>query len=391
MAAAKQGQNRTAGVTQVGPGKWKVRVYAGLDRNGRQRQATRVVRGTQAQAIKARRALQVEIEQSRTDSGAPGSFAELAERWYRMGWAGWSPSTAHGYRAHLDNHLIPVLGSIPADRLKPKDLDGLYLSLAEGRRTTRPMSAASVEAIHRTVRAILNFGVSRDEIKTNPAKRARPPRAAKFVVEIPSTQVVQRLLEAAEDADETFGAICRLAAATGMRRGELAALRVNKLDLTPGRASLVVDSSLSEVGGSVTVKAPKGRAKREVSLDDGTAAMLRTYLDQIAQICESILGRRPGSDRWVFSMAPDASCSLRPMWISTRWDRLTKAEGIGCRFHDLRHWHASQLLGHGVSLPTVSRRLGHASTAVTAQVYAHVLGGADREAGDVIGAILQQD
>jgi integrase len=79
------------------------------------------------------------------------------------------------------------------------------------------------------------------------------------------------------------------------------------------------------------------------------------------------------------------------MWISTHWDRLTKAEGIECRFHDLRHWHASQLLGHGVSLPTVSRRLGHASTAVTAQVYAHVLGGADREAGDVIGAILQQD
>ena len=156
-------------------------MYAGLDRNGKQRQATRVVRGTQAQATKARRALQVEIEQSRTDSGAPGSFAELAERWYRMGRAGWSPSTAHGYRAHLDNHLIPVLGSIPADRLKPKDLDGLYLSLAEGRRTTRPMSAASVESIHRTVRAILNFGVSHDEIKTNPAKPpVRPGRPSSW-------------------------------------------------------------------------------------------------------------------------------------------------------------------------------------------------------------------
>jgi Phage integrase, N-terminal SAM-like domain len=149
VAAAKQGQNRTAGVTQVGPGKWKVRAYAGLDRDGRQRQATRVVRGTQAQAIRARRALQVVIEQSRTDSGAPGSFAELAERWYRMGRTGWSPSTAHGYRAHLDNHLIAVLGSIPADRLKPKDLDGLHLSLAEGRRTTRPMRAASVESAGR--------------------------------------------------------------------------------------------------------------------------------------------------------------------------------------------------------------------------------------------------
>ena len=75
----------------------------------------------------------------------------------------------------------------------------------------------------------------------------------------------------------------------------------------------------------------------------------------------------------------------RPDYLSLAYGRLSKRE---YRLHDLRHYHATQLLAAGVPVTTVSKRLGHTSTAVTLNTYGHWLPEQDRDAADIIGRLL---
>ena len=75
----------------------------------------------------------------------------------------------------------------------------------------------------------------------------------------------------------------------------------------------------------------------------------------------------------------------RPGYLTLAFGRLS---GGAFRLHDLRHYHATQLIGGGVPVPTVSKRLGHTSTAVTLDVYGHWLPEPDRDAADIIGRLL---
>ncbi len=62
--------------------------------------------------------------------------------------------------------------------------------------------------------------------------------------------------------------------------------------------------------------------------------------------------------------------------------------GVKCRFHDLRHFAATQLIAAGVPVTTVSERLGHASTKMTVDVYGHAVADADRHAADVLARLM---
>ena len=93
-----------------------------------------------------------------------------------------------------------------------------------------------------------------------------------------------------------------------------------------------------------------------------------------------------------FLFSRDAGCTepLRPEWVTAGWQRLCKANGVtGVRLHDLRHLNASLLLAAGVSVGTVSRRLGHAMTSTTLDIYGHMPPGEDENAAAVMGALLQ--
>jgi len=73
--------------------------------------------------------------------------------------------------------------------------------------------------------------------------------------------------------------------------------------------------------------------------------------------------------------------------VSREWARHRDGIGLGAlRFHDLRHLHATALLGAGVPVNTVAERLGHASARMTLDVYGHAIGAHDRLAADVVGA-----
>ena len=378
-----------SGMREVRPGVWELRVYAGLLPDGRQRQVSKTFRGSRREAVKARAALLVELAETKGPYGAPGTFTDLAERWYAHGLPGWKSRTAYGYRRHLDQILIPAFGDLYVDRIKPSHVDRLWTNLANGKATGRKASPATVERIAATLKACLNHGVTRGELMGNVVRAARPPRSHRREINPPSAAEITTLLIAAKHQDADFGMLCWLAVATGARQGELCALRWSDVDLEARQVRIA--RTMAELHSRVAEEPTKTHAARVVALDDLTVELLTQHKEDQATRSLEMVDRKPKRDAFLFSYAPDGSAPMRPSAVSLRWYRLAHAEGIICRFHDLRHAAATLLVGEGVPLPVVSKRLGHQKVSTTADIYSHVLAGQDREAANVMGSLLAGD
>ena len=176
-----------------------------------------------------------------------------------------------------------------------------------------------------------------------------------------------------------------LALGTGMRRGELLALRWQDVDLDSG--SLRVERSLEETGKGLRFKPPKSvRGRRTISLAPAVISELRTHWRaQQEQRLALGLGKSP-ADALVFTKCDSAPFS--PDRLSGDFARATTAAGLPhVTLHTLRHTHASQLIAAGVDILTISRRLGHHSAALTLTVYGHLLRSEDR-AADITQAMF---
>lgn len=205
-------------------------------------------------------------------------------------------------------------------------------------------------------------------------------------VKAPSVEAVRSVIEAAEERDPRLAPLLMLAALTGMRRGELCALRWTDVDFE--RGELDVSRSVVVVPGGLAEKGTKTHRFRIVALDDiGVGLLLRhrANVEDWAQQAEVVVPE----DAFVFSHAVDASKPFRPDNVTGFFTRVRDSLGLhGVRLHDLRHFTATQLIGAGVDVRTVAGRLGHSDPSVTLRVYSHALEERDRAAADVMGRVL---
>lgn len=171
-----------------------------------------------------------------------------------------------------------------------------------------------------------------------------------------------------------------LALVTGMRRGEICGLRWIDVDLA--RSQLRVSQAAVQAGGTIHFGPPKTRSGlRTIALNAGTVAVLRQH--QVEQAGFRAQWGLLGQGELVFSR-PDGSV-LSPERLSRKFKEATQAAGPPViRFHDLRHTSASLALAAGVALKTVGGRLGHSTTAITADLYTHISDAVGRSAADAI-------
>ena len=166
----------------------------------------------------------------------------------------------------------------------------------------------------------------------------------------------------------------------------MCALRWTDVDLTA--RALIIHRSIASVADGVVEKDTKTHAARRIAIDDHTVAVLVAQRGRME--ARALLGGvEIAFDGFVFSPVADGSIALHPDLLTGRFRVLCRRLEIeGVRLHDLRHLHATQLLGAGVPVRTVSGRLGHADAATTLNVYAHFLEASDRQAADVIEGLL---
>jgi integrase len=146
-----------------------------------------------------------------------------------------------------------------------------------------------------------------------------------------------------------------------------------------------------EIASTLHVKDTKTHSERVVSLDPATAEVLRrhrAYLEERANACRA----RIVPEAFVLSPAHDGSVPLRPNLVTDVFRRIRHDVGLDTAcLHDLRHFVATQLIGAGHDIGTVSGRLGHAQTSTTLNTYPALLGARDQEAAYQLAALLEPE
>jgi integrase len=179
-----------------------------------------------------------------------------------------------------------------------------------------------------------------------------------------------------------------LAVFTGMRRGEILALRWADVDL--GNATLSVRRSLEETHrNGLRFKEPKSRSGiRQVDLPPLLVDALRRHRSEQAKLRLSL--GSAWKDHDLVCCSPDGG-PMSPDNLSSSFPKLVRRLGIPrIRFHDLRHTHASLLLRQGVHPKVVSERLGHSGVGLTLDTYSHLLPGLQREAAERLNSLLNE-
>ena len=308
------------------------------------------------------------------------TVAEYLRAWLDLA-PGLSPKTLERYRQLAEQQIIPHLGAIALQKLKPAHIQNWHGAIASaGGKEGRPLSARTVGHAHRVLHKALQRAVESETSPRNVASLVTLPKIEAQEVQILSSEEIVDLL--AKLDGHALCPIAKTALGTGMRRGELLALRWEDLDLNG--ATVTVKRSLEETKFGLRFKGPKTKhGHRTISLPPSSVNALSAHRRHQLELRIAVGQGRPGPTALVFSTLEGSP--LSPDNLSRDWRRVTASRKLPrVTFHALRHTHASVLIASGVDVLTVSRRLGHASAAVTLSVYGHLFRNRDEEASDVL-------
>ena len=238
------------------------------------------------------------------------------------------------------------------------------------------LSATIVNHCHRRLSKALNDAVKRNLIDRNPCTFATTPKIqAKEIHPLDDYQIVDILTEAKESQ---YHAITYMGLHTGMRRGELCALKWKDIDLDLG--AIHVNRALYRRRGIDYISSPKTRwGRRAIALSPQTVLFLKEELQK--QFDNRLFyGYRLDQDSPVFRYTYNGE-PIQPNALTHTFKRICIVVGLGTtKFHDLRHTHAVMLLKQGVHPKIVQERLGHSSISVTMDIYSHVIPSMQEEA-----------
>jgi len=373
---------------------YQVIVYAGIDPvTGRQRQISRQVKGKrEAERLEAK--LRAEVAEGRHRGSAARTVAELLDAWLAWRQTGGrpiSPHTVNDYRGLIERKLKPGLGKLRLAQLDTQRLDRFYGELRKAgnaRNGGGALSESRVRDVHAILSGSLGLAARYGWIAFNPALLARPPAQQSVTRTVSTAQEVRELLAAAA-AEPDLELYLRLAATTGLRPGELCALRWVDLDLEAAEVRVtgnVVHAKGLE-GGYVR-KPPKSvHGVRVLALDPGTVELLAAYRSR----CEARArgwGGELAEASYVFSGDEAGRRPIRRDTMTRRYGKLAVRLGHRTTLYGLRHFMATQL-GAVAETGTVRGRIGHGSLAVTS-IYTHRVADADRAAAQYMGELLDR-
>ena len=289
--------------------------------------------------------------------------------------------TAVRHRAIVRHQLTPRLGHIPLRQLTAVHIEAFEADLlrtghAKGRKAGGALASQTVLHVHRTLSQALTHAVRTGVLFKNPAEHVKPPRPPRQEIAILTKAEVATLLRTGEATWLYLPVL--IAVTTGLRRGELLALRWSDLDLKAGR--LTVNQSLERIGGTTTFKPPKtAGSRRTITLPAITVDALSAHRVEQAAPMGLVFANALGEP-----MDADS--------ITKGFGRLIAAAGVRrITFHGLRHTHISHQLIDGIHPKIVSERAGHASVAITLAVYAGFVPNMQAEAAAGVDAWLRRE
>jgi integrase len=325
------------------------------------------------------------------------TVAAYLELWMAAHEVELKPSTAASYRAKIRLYLVPSIGHERVQSLSPSRLSVLWKELHQkGGKAGKPVSVRTVEFARAVLRRAMTDAVIDRVVEINPVVGSKmPKRDGKARHKTWTGSQLASFLGSISDS--RLFSLWELAAATGMRRGELMGLRWCDVDFDTAVVS--IDRSTTQIGKEVVTTTPKNHERRQVTIDTRTVATLKAW--RRSQAAERLQwgAAYQNPDDVVFTW--EDGRSLLPDYVSKAFiqaqeavvaEEAQQAKGEDrdpsprlprLVLHELRHTHATMLLREGVPVHVVAKRLGHKDPSVTLNVYADVIPDDDGRAVDV--------
>lgn len=388
---AKRRANQQGNVYQRPNGRWEARLRYRDPDTGEQKRVS-VYGRTQKAALAALKKVRDRIDEGQPPQDATATVADWMAHWRAttLAVSDRKQATRELYANLSRKHVEAApIGAVRLDRLRPSDIEKMVLDMRAqmkpGRRTdddtkpapVRALSDSTIRSTYTVLRAGLDGAVRDGLLARNPAATVKRPGVERQEAHHLDRDDVVKLLDAARGS--RYHPALVLAASTGLRRGEVAALRWEHVDIKA--RTLRVAATVSRVGGKLTVTPPKTeRSRRAVPLSVPVVEMLRAH--RARQKRE----RLKAGDQWrenglvfptEFGTQVDPRNLLRTIQAAAK-----KAGLHDVDVHTLRHSAASAWLEGGVHIKAVADLLGHSSIAVTGDIYGHAEDATARAAVD---------
>jgi integrase len=373
----------TGHIRRRGAKSWELKFDAGADPlTGKRRIRYHSFKGTKRDA-------EIELARlvSENASGAgvdpsQATISEFLDRWDND----WAASNVEGktierYRELIALYVKPHLGAVRIQKLRPVHLNELYAKLLrEGGKGGRPLAPRTVGHVHRLMHRALGHAATWGIATQNVASVVNPPKVAETELTILSEEQIGAVLRHLQG--RTLRPIVSFLLGTGCRRGEALALRWKDVDFDNGRVRIERSVEQTKKGG-LRFKSPKTRnGRRNLSVSPWLLAELRAHRTRQQERRLSLGTGRAPADSLVFARWDGSTRA--PHWLTQKFALAMDTLSIDCTLHALRHTHVSQLIAAGMDILTISRRLGHASAAITLRVYGHLFANTDARAAEIM-------
>ena len=297
-----------------------------------------------------------------------------------------SASTADGYDIILKQLLGTELGNCPIKDVCPEMIRDFEAQLLED-----GLSSVTVNKTHVLLKSVCRSAVRSDDIPNNPFDRVDPPKRRPKPINsltLDGLSTLNAKLSGLEGDPVAIAA--RLALLTGMRQGEICALRWVDVDLSD--RSLRVEHALSRDKGSYKLTDPKtAKSRRTIPFGETLATVLQ---DRKAKMKHDAKDAGSCWDDRTFVLGSIERGWMNPSYLGRQWtsfvrfNKVRGTQGEYLRFHDLRHTFATLAIARGVDVKTVSVILGHASAAMTLDIYADALEDSKRAGMELMDLVL---
>jgi integrase len=376
MAKRKRRAHGEGGLIRRKDGRWAGSFYSAEGKR------VYVYGSTQQEALEKLRKAQSEQEQGVLATGPKLKLGVYLEQWLEdVKKPELRVSSYVKYKKLIVGYIIPALGNLQLQKLTPQHVQSFYTKkLKEG------LSAKTVHSIHGVLHNALDNAVRWRLVPKNVTDLVTPPRLEKHEVQSLTLEQARTLLAAARG--HRLDMLLTLALTTGMRRGELLALRWSDIDLESGMLQVRRTVDFIARYGYVEGEPKTARSRRKIVLPAFVVAMLKQHRKN--QLEQRLKVGDDWQDRDLVICGLEGNY-LNPRYLLKLFDKLLAEAGLShMRFHDLRHSVVTLLLGMGVDPRTIQEFVGHEDITTTMRIYSHVLPSMQQGVADKLSELFNQ-
>lgn len=356
-------------VKSIGKNRWQIRWREDvLNEDGTLERIYRAETLRQVSKAQACEVLEAHICEAKKQQHLPGINMPLSKfvavEWKPNAMLRLRRSSMRIYSFNLDQHILPALGEVPI-----RDINRAQIEPCLSRLQRKGYAVSTLRSVRATFSTVLEAAISHRYIEENPAHRIRLREAdSRREPRYYRAPEIRRLLQNLEEP-------CRsvvVAVSTGLRIGEILALRWKRIDLLIGTIEVAETYSSGEFGP------PKTRSSRRTI---PMSASLMEVFEHLRPVCCEL-------DGLVFATAKGTPLNSKNLYNR----QLAPAcDVIGLprvSWHSFRHTHATLLHEAGESLKTAQALLGHSDLETTLGVYTHAIPDAQRRAVERVARVL---